>query len=116
MNTIFAYHEHELKPDADRQRYEKEVKHAITNLKIIGLIKAIHLHGFKGTRKNKYAILWIFKDKESLELNFGTEEHPKLPDDWKYYENEALAKFLDRDPDKIVFTDYDVLNEFSFSD
>ncbi len=108
-SNIIAVHEHELKPEANIRLYEKEVAQVLESLAIPGLLKAYHLKGFKGERKNRYAIIWIFENKDVLVQNFGTPENRKLPKDWFYYENEVLAKYLDRHPDTIDFTDYAIL-------
>jgi hypothetical protein len=65
------------------------------------------LKGYKGERKSKYSVLWIFKSQEALEELFGMEEKPKRgPVNFVNFEDNILSKFLDRPADKIVFTDY----------
>ena len=65
------------------------------------------LKGYKGERKSKYSVLWIFKSQEALEELFGIEEKPKRgPVNFVNFEDNILSKFLDRPADKIVFTDY----------
>jgi len=114
MGPVYAIHEHELREGVDVGQYEKEVQQALSNLNIPGLLTTLHLKGFKGKRSNKYGVLWIFVDEKSLEDNFGTPENPKWPEDWLHYENDVLAKFLDRHPDKIDYTDYHVIKKFQF--
>ncbi len=110
MNQIIAIHEHELKPNVNPKQYEQEVDYALTTLNIPGLLKAYHLKGFKGKRNGRYAVVWIFENKDAITKNFGTPENPKWPKDWLHYENEILAKFLDRHPDSIDFTDYEIIS------
>ena len=115
---IFAIHEHELIADADFQAYEKDIKDALEMLRtcIPGLLHASHLKGIKGERIHKYAILWIFANKQALEDNFDTPDKPKWPFEWLYYENHILAKYLTCHPDMINFTDYSVINSSNFED
>jgi len=109
-----SIHEHELKSDVDRGCYEKEVSEALKNLKVPGLLKAYLLKGFKGERVNSYAVVWIWKNKRVIKENFGTFDNPKWPQDWLYYENEVLAKYLTCHPDKINFTCYDIIDAINF--
>lgn len=114
MSQIFAVHEHELRTGVSSDQYEQEVKEALQNFRVPGLLGAYHLKGIKGKRDQKYGVLWIFEDEQALINNFGTPGNPKCPKDWLYYENQVLSKFLDRDPDTIDYTDYHVLNDFQF--
>lgn len=112
---IFSLHEHELRPDVDVEQYESEVAAAIAQIKIPGLLHAYHVKGFKGMRDGRYGVLWVFEKEESIVENFGTPDDPKWPDSWLHYENDVLAKFLDRHPDSVNFTSYGILQEFPFS-
>lgn len=114
MGKVIAFHEHELKPGVDAKIYEQKVSEAIKKLQVPGLLEVYHLKGFKGERSGKYAVLWTFESEEAIVKNFGTPDDPKWPKDWLYYENEVLAPFLDRHPDKINFTDHHVLFHISF--
>lgn len=113
---IICFHEHELKSNADTFRYETEVSATLSRLNINGLIQAYLLKGLKGERSCAYAVLWFFSNIEAIENNFGTLDNPKWPDDWLYYENEILAKYLTVHPDKIHFTDYGIVQHFNYSD
>ncbi len=115
MQYVFSIHEHELKPDVDTILYEQEVTEAIKNLKVKGLLAAHLLKGFKGSRKDKYTILWIWESEKVIEENFGTLDNPRWPEDWLYYENEILAKYLTCHPDKINFTCHNCISKVSFS-
>jgi hypothetical protein len=112
---IFSLHEHELKPDVDSALYEKEVSETLQNLKIYGLLKAYLLKGFKGERVNRYAVLWVFENAEVIEENFGTVDNPKWPEQWLYYENQVLARYLTCHPDKIHFTAYAIKNAADYN-
>lgn len=57
--ATFSLHEHELKPNADIKKYEQEASDALQKIRVPGLLQAHLLKGFKGTRANQYAVLWI---------------------------------------------------------
>ncbi len=113
-NSVVSIHEHELKGDVDSAEYEREVSEILKNLKVPGLLQAYLLKGFKGERMNKYAVVWIWKNKQVIKENFGTLDNPKWSEDWLYYENEVLAKYLTCHPDKINFTCYDIIDAVNF--
>ena len=114
MRPVYTFHEHELRSGIDHDDYEKKIGEAIKQLRVPGLLHAYHLKGFKGHRNGKYAILWIFESEEAIVRNFGTPQNPKWPKDWLHYENDVLAPFIDRHPDKIDFTDYHPVSDVSF--
>lgn len=114
MKTVYALHEHDLKPTVDEREYEATVGEAIRNLRVPGLLHAYHLKGFKGQRQGRYAVLWIFANEQAIIENFGTPEDPKWPKDWLHYENDILARFIDKHPDKIDFSDYHALAEITY--
>ncbi len=109
MRRIFAIHEYELRHDTDSQEFESVLKNTLLSkvLDMPGLESRHLLKGYKGKRKSKYSVLWIFKSQEALEELFGIEEKPKRgPVNFVNFEDDILSKFLDRPADKIVFTDY----------
>jgi hypothetical protein len=109
MRRIFAIHEYELRHDTDSQEFESVLKNTLLSkeLNMPGLESRHLLKGYKGKRKSKYSVLWIFKSQEALEELFGIEEKPKRgPVNFVNFEDNILSKFLDRPADKIVFTDY----------
>jgi hypothetical protein len=109
MRRIFAIHEYELRHDTDSQEFESVLKNTFLSkeLDMPGLESRHLLKGYKGKRKSKYSVLWIFKSQEALEELFGIEEKPKRgPVNFVNFEDNILSKFLDRPADKIVFTDY----------
>ena len=109
MGRIFAIHGYELRHDTDSQEFESVLKNTLLSkeLDMPGLESRHLLKGYKGERKSKYSVLWIFKSQEALEELFGTEEKPKRgPVNFVNFEDNILSKFLDRPADKIVFTDY----------
>jgi hypothetical protein len=113
---IFAFHEHDLKSDADVFEYEREVSKALASMRIPGLLNAYQLKGKKGERMNGYAVLWIFENMAAIDNNFGTFDDPKWPSDWLYYENNILAKYLTCHPDKIHFTDYGLIKSVTYKE
>lgn len=109
MRRIFAIHEYELRHDTDSQEFESVLKNTLLSkeLDMPGLDSRYFLKGYKGERKSKYLVLWIFKSEEALEELFGIEEKLKRgPVNFVNFEENLLSKFLDRPADKIVFTDY----------
>lgn len=109
MRRIFAIHEYELRHDTDSQEFESFLKNTLLSkeLDMPGLDSRYLLKGYKGERKSKYLVLWIFKSEEALEELFGIEEKLKRgPVNFVNFEDNLLSKFLDRPADKIVFTDY----------
>jgi len=114
VKTVYAIHEHDLRPSVNEKEYEAKVGKAIEKLHVPGLLHAYHLKGFKGERQGKYAVLWIVASEESIIDNFGTPENPKWPKDWLHYENDVLAPFLDRHPDRINFSDYHLVSTITY--
>jgi heme-degrading monooxygenase HmoA len=109
MSRIFAIHEYELTHDTERQEFEQVLKDILLSkeLDMPGLESRHLLKGYKGERKSKYSVLWVFKSQETLEELFGNEEKPKRgPVNFVNFEDNILSKFLDRPAGKIMFTDY----------
>jgi hypothetical protein len=106
---VFALHEHELKNGTDIKQYEADISTSIANMSIPGLLGAHLIKGFKGARTDKYAVLWIFRNAQAIHDNFGTLDNPRWPSDWLHYEQDILTNYIIGDPDKITFTDYEVI-------
>lgn len=115
MPGIFGIHEYVLKPAVDESEFEQALRRAEQRglLKLPGLVNHYFLKGLKGHRRSCYAAIWVFESREAWERLWGTPERPlskrDYPGNWKIWEDEVLAPFLDRDPDGIVFTDYEEL-------
>jgi hypothetical protein len=115
MSRIFAVHEYVLKPGVDESAFERAIRQAEKQglLSLPGLVEHSFLKGLKGHRKGSYAAIWVFESRAAWERLWGTPDHPigkqKYPDNWKVWEDEVLAAFLDREPDTIAFTDYEEL-------
>lgn len=106
MVRIIAIHEYELREGINHEEFERMLKEKLKDLNMEGLISKHTLKGYKGERKGKYAVLWIFESQEMLEKLFGTENEPlKGPPSFMAYEN-FLRKYIERDPTQITYTDY----------
>jgi hypothetical protein len=112
MAKIISIHEYVLKPDADPLLFEKAVREASEKglLSLPGLSKHFLVKGIRGSRQGCYAAVWIYESREKWEKLWGplaaSWEKSRYPEMWKVWEDEVLAPFLDREPDKISFTAY----------
>jgi heme-degrading monooxygenase HmoA len=113
MSRILAVHEYVLKPDADENEFEQAIRQAERQglLALPGLVEHRFLKGLKGHRKGSYAAIWVYESRSAWEQLWGTPDHSvskqNYPENWKAWEHEVLAAFLDRDPDAITFTAYE---------
>lgn len=109
MTKIISHHEYELKPGVQPEEFEREVRQAdrLGLFELPGLVEFHFLRGVKGTRRNKYAALWVYSDRRSWEAIWGPLEAPVppsgYPEGWKQWEA-MLSRFLDRRPDRVRFT------------
>lgn len=112
MTRIISIHEYELKPDVDEQLFEKAIERARSRglLRLPGLIGFHFLKGIRGGRKNRYAAVWIYENRQAWENLWGQADRPidreDYPENWKEWEEKVLSPFLAGDPDKITFTSY----------
>ena len=115
MSSIISIHYYELKPEVSEEEFEQTIKKAEEKnlLNLPGLKHHYFIKGIRGTRKNKYAAIWIYESKEAWEKLWGPEDNPlskkEYPESWNKWEDEVLAAFLIEDPDKITFTSYEKL-------
>ena len=115
MSRIFAVHEYVLKPGVDVSEFERAIRQADQRglLVLPGLVDHFFLKGLKGCRNGCYAAIWVFENRAAWERLWGTPDHPigkqDYPSNWKVWEDEVLAPFLDREPDTITYTDYEEL-------
>ena len=113
MAKIISVHEYELKPDVDPRAFERAILDAKKRglLELTGLSEVHLLEGIKGSRTGSYASVWIYQDRQAWEKLWGPPDKLKgksdYPENWRIWEEEILAPFLDRDPDKIVLTSYE---------
>jgi len=115
MARIFGVHGYVLKRGVKEEDLERAFRQAEERglLSLPGLVERHFLKGVKGKRKGRYASIWVFESREAWEKLWGPPERPltkkDYPANWKIWEDEILAPLLDRDPDKITFTDYQEL-------
>ena len=122
MSRIISVHEYNLKQDVEVDEFERAVSQARGSglLDLPGLETFYFIKGVRGDRTGRYAIVWIYESRDAWEALWGGEGDPlpaeKYPQNWTTWEQEVLAQYLDRDPDRIAFTAYmecgspDVLN------
>ncbi len=105
-------HEYVLRSNVDLDQFEQAVLDARDKgiLEIAGLERVAFVRGIRGERHNLYAAIWFYESKEAWESLWGPVDQPHAkhdyPQAWRVWEDEILAPFLDRDPDKITFTTY----------
>ncbi|NIM93366.1 MAG: hypothetical protein GTO18_06610 [Anaerolineales bacterium] len=114
MAQVISIHEYVLRPEVDKARFERAILEAREHgmLQLPGLIGQYFLRGIKGSRRGKYAAIWIYESRDSWEKLWGSPDYPtsseEYPEDWKKWESE-LRQFLAEEPDEIVFTAYEAL-------
>ncbi len=113
MPKVISIHEYTLKPGVDEAQFERAIQKARDRglLRLPGLVEYHFVKGIRGSRRGRYAAIWVYESKEAWENLWGPPDQPRreqdYPENWKVWENEVLAPFLDRDPDKIEFTAYE---------
>ena len=113
MARIISIHEYDLKPGSDPQQFEHALQSAEARglLRLPGLIAYHFVKGLRGTRRGAYAAVWVYESREAWEQLWGAPEQPKkpqeYPDNWRIWEHEILAPFLEQHPDAIRFTAYE---------
>ncbi len=115
MALVISIHEYSLKPGVEEFAFEAALSRARESglLNLPGLEKVYFVKGLRGRRQGKYAAIWIYRSRQDWEKLWGPVDRPiapeQYPDNWKQWEQEVLAPFLDRDPDRIDFTSYQEL-------
>jgi len=115
MARLISVHEYELKPGTDPERFEQILRdaEALGLFDLPGLISHHFVKGVKGARRNAYAAIWVYENRDVWERLWGTPEHPKpageYPEQWRLWENQFLLPVLSTDPDAIRFTSYEEL-------
>jgi len=108
-----SIHEYELRPGVDPAEFERAVLRYWGEGRphLPGLEDRWLLKGIKGHRCGRYAAVWIYRDRVSWEAVWGPPDRPVdrrgYPPEWIAWE-EFIGQFLDRDPDRIVFSVYEV--------
>lgn len=112
MPKVISIHKYALKHGVDEARFEAAIGKARESglLRLPGMVDYHFVKGIRGRDRGHYAALWIYESREAWERLWGTLDHPHekrdYPLNWKIWEDEVLAPFLDRDPDQIEFTAY----------
>ncbi len=112
MAKVISVHEYALKPGVSPQKFERALQHAEGRglLSLPGLAVYYFVKGIRGARRGAYTAIWIYESLEAWERLWGPVDAPyppkKYPQNWKVWEEEILAPFLDRDPDRIHYTSY----------
>lgn len=115
MSKIISVHEYVLKPGVNEIEFEDAIQKARTRglLQLPGLREYHFVKGLRGARKGQYATIWVYESKDAWEKLWGSAARPckkqDYPDNWKIWEEEVLAPFLSKEPDKIEFTAYEEL-------
>ncbi len=112
MARVISIHEYTLKPGTRPEEFERALQTARQRglLQLPGLVDHNFLRGIRGSRRGEYGAVWIYESREAWERLWGPEGDPlprrDYPENWKIWEEEVLARFLERDPDRIEFTAY----------
>ncbi|RMF86486.1 MAG: hypothetical protein D6736_15030 [Nitrospinota bacterium] len=113
MARIISVHEYLLRPESNEAEFRQALLAAQRRglLRLPGLVEHHFLQGIKGAGRGQYAALWIYESREAWERLWGSPDQPRqreeYPENWKIWEEEVLAPFLQQDPDQIRFTAYE---------
>ncbi len=117
MPKVISIHEYTLKPGVDQAAFEAAIQAARQKglLSLPGLEACYLVKGLRGQRRGHYAAIWVYASRQAWEELWGAPAQPRpwqdYPPNWKVWETEVLAPFLDRDPDQIIYTAYEELGE-----
>jgi hypothetical protein len=115
MTKVISFHKYTLKPDIKEDQFKDAIQAAQDRnlFQLPGLMEVHFLHGFKGQRHGQFAALWIYESRETWERLWGSPDQPhskeEYPETWKIWEDELLTPLLDRDPDQIEYTSYELI-------
>lgn len=115
MQAIISIHEYELRPEVAPAAFEAAVQEAVSRrlFELPGLAAFHFLKGIKGARAEKFAAVWIYESREAWERLWGSPVAPKsreaYPPSWLIWEDDILAPLLVCEPDRIIFTSYEVM-------
>ncbi len=113
MTKIISIHEYVLKKGVNEKAFQEAIRSAVDQglLRLPGLIEHHMVKGMRGSRAGAYAAVWIYEDRVAWERLWGPRENPKsrseYPDNWRVWEDQVLAPFLNQDPDQITYTAYE---------
>ncbi len=112
---VISIHEYELRPEVSEEDFFRVVREARRRrlFDLPGLMQVHFVRGLRGARKGKLAAIWIYESLDAWEALWGPPDAPRPPEayppSWRVWEQELLARVLDRDPDRIRYTAYEVL-------
>jgi hypothetical protein len=113
---ILSLHEYDLRHGASAEEFERTLREAesLALLDLPGLRSHHFLRGVRGLRDGRYAALWVYDRREAWEALWGPAGRPIHRDDhpprWRQWEDGVLTAFLDRPPDEVRFTAYEVID------
>jgi heme-degrading monooxygenase HmoA len=113
MARVVSVPEYELKAGVDPATFEQAVQDAERRglLRPPGLVGHHFLRGIRGTRRDRYAAIWIYESREAWQRLWGTPDAPlrstAYPETWRIWEEQVLAPLLSEVPDAITFTAYE---------
>lgn len=112
---IVSVHEYELKSEVTGEQFLRAVAEAQSRglFDLPGLLEYRVLRGVKGVRRGSFTAIWIYESRPAWEAVWGPPEAPKSKEDyppaWRIWEDELLEPLLDRDPDTVRYTSYEVV-------
>ena len=115
MPNVVSVHEYTLNEGVGPAAFEEAVAEAERRdlFDLPGLAEYRFLEGLRGENEGRYAALWTYESRAAWAELWGEPGEPIDPDEyperWRTWEEELLAPLLDRDPDEIAFTSYEVL-------
>ena len=115
MSRVISIHEYILKKRVTCEQFEKAIEKARNQelFNLPGLTAHYFLKYIRGSRKVKYAAIWIYQDRKSWEKLWGPAEKPvkkeNYPVKWKIWENDILEPLLAQDPNRIYYTAFEEL-------
>jgi hypothetical protein len=113
MGRIISLHEYQLKSGTSDQMFERAIVEARGRglLRLPGLTESGFLRRIRGSRGAKYGAIWIYESNAAWEKIWGAVQSPigkdDYPGNWRVWEDQVLARYLDRDPDRIEFAAYE---------
>lgn len=113
MGRVISVHEYQLKSGTSDQVFERAILEARGRglLRLPGLAESGFLRRIRGSRRAKYGAIWIYESIGAWEELWGTVQSPlergDYPENWRKWEDQVLASYLDREPDRIEFSAYE---------
>lgn len=112
MSKVISVHEYTLRAGVEVEEFERALNQAInSDLLVLPELQDFHIvKGLRGERQGCYAAIWVYTSREAWERLWGPSHQPRpkaaYPPAWQTWEDQVLAPFLDRDPDRITYTAY----------